>query len=50
MMPNPTGSMPPASPWIARATIMTPRLGATAASTEPITRAISVATKTHFLP
>ena len=50
MIPKPSGSVPPPSPWIARATIITPRLGATAASTDPTARATSAATKTHFLP
>ena len=50
MIPNPSGSIPPATPWITRATIITARLGATAASTEPTARATSVPTKTHFLP
>src|SRR3984957_15523699 len=50
MIPNPSGSVPPPSPWIARATIITPRLGATAASTDPTARPASAATKTHFLP
>ena len=50
MIPNPSGSVPPPSPWITRATIITPRLGATAASTDPSARAASAATKTHFLP
>ena len=50
MIPNPSGSVPPPSPWIARATIITPRLGATAASTDPTARPASAVTKTHFLP
>src|SRR6201986_1085432 len=39
MIPNPSGSVPPPSPWITRATIITPRYGATAASTDTIARA-----------
>ena len=50
MIPNPSGSVPPPSPWITRATISTARLGATAASTDPTARATSAATNTHFLP
>ena len=50
MMPNATGSMPPAKPWITRATIMTPMDGATAASSDPTASATSVPTKTFFLP
>ena len=50
MIPNATGTMPPPSPWITRATIMTPIDGATAASSEPTASATSVATKTRFLP
>jgi hypothetical protein len=50
MIPNATGSMPPAKPWMTRATIMTPIDGASAAMSEPIASAISVATKTRFLP
>ena len=50
MIPNAHGSMPPAKPWITRATIMTPIDGASPASSEPTARAASVATKTRFLP
>ena len=50
MIPNATGSIPPAKPWITRATIRTPIDGATAASSEPTASATSVATKTRFLP
>ena len=50
MIPNATGTIPPPMPWITRATIMTPIEGATAASSEPAASAISVATKTRFLP
>jgi hypothetical protein len=50
MMPNATGSMPPAKPWITRAMIITPIDGASAASSEPTASATSVATKTFFLP
>jgi hypothetical protein len=47
MIPNATGSIPPASPWITRATIITPMLGATAASSDPAARATREATKTR---
>ena len=50
MMPNATGIMPPARPWITRATIITPIVGATAASSEPTASATSVATKIRSLP
>ena len=50
MIPNPSGNVPPPSPWITRATISTARLGAMAASTDPTARATSAATNTHFLP
>ncbi len=50
MIPNATGSIPPAKPWITRATIRTPIEGASAASSEPTASAMSVATKTRFLP
>ncbi len=50
MIPNPSGSVPPPSPWITRATISTARLGATAASTDPTASPASAATNTHFLP
>ena len=50
MMPNASGSTPPPMPWIARATIITPTLVATAASSEPTDSAINVATNTRSLP
>ena len=50
MIPKAHGSMPPANPWITRATIITAIDDATAASSEPTASAISVATKTRFLP
>jgi hypothetical protein len=50
MMPNEIGIKPPPTPCIARAMIMTVIEVARAASTEPITNAISTATSTFFLP
>ena len=50
MIPNATGIIPPPAPWITRATIRTPMDGATAASSEPTARAMSVPTKTRSLP
>ncbi len=50
MMPNDSGSTPPPTPWITRATIMTTIEPATAASTEPTVRAISAATSIRSLP
>jgi hypothetical protein len=50
MIPNATGTIPPPTPWITRATIMTPIEGATAASSDPTASATRVATKTRFLP
>ena len=50
MMPNAAGIMPPATPWMTRATIMIPMFGARAASTDPTASATSVTTKTRSLP
>jgi hypothetical protein len=50
MIPNATGTIPPAIPWITLATIRTPIDDATAASSEPTASATSVATKTCSLP
>src|SRR5215472_162267 len=50
MIPNATGSIPPARPWITRATIITPIEGASAAISDPTASATSVATKTRSLP
>ena len=50
MMPNATGTMPPPTPWITRAMIITVIEEATAASSEPTASAASVSTNTRFLP
>ena len=50
MIPNVSGSTPPPTPWIARAAISTPMLGATAASSEPTARALSATTSIRSLP
>jgi hypothetical protein len=50
MIPNATGTMPPPTPWITRATIMTAIEGAIAARNDPTASATSVATNTRSLP
>ena len=50
MIPNAAGSIPPASPWITRAAIITPIDEASAASSDPAASAASDATKTRSLP
>jgi hypothetical protein len=49
-IPNATGTMPPAMPWITRAAISTPIEELTAASSEPAASATCAATKTRSLP
>ena len=49
-IPNESGKMPPATPWITRARISTPRLDDTAASSVPAASTTSVATSTCSLP
>ena len=50
MMPNDSGSTPPPTPWMTRATIMIDSDGATAASSEPTASATRAATNIRFLP
>ncbi len=50
MIPNVSGSTPPPMPWIARAAIRTPMVGATAARNEPTASAPSATTSIRSLP
>ena len=50
MIPKVPGSTPPPTPWMARAAISTPMVGARAASSEPMVRAPSATTSIRSLP
>ncbi len=50
MMPNDSGNTPPPMPWTTRAAIITPMVGASAATNEPMERAASENTSMRFLP
>ncbi len=50
MMPNPSGSTPPPRPWTARAAIITPMDGATAASRDPAASRARVITRARRRP
>ena len=50
MIPNVSGSTPPPIPWIARAAIRTPMVGAIAARKEPTASAPSAKTSIRSLP
>ena len=50
MIPNASGSTPPPTPWTTRATIITVRLVASAASRQPSASALSARTNIRFLP
>ncbi len=50
MMPNDRGNSAPPTPWITRARISTPMLGASAASRQPTATVSRTATRVRFLP
>ena len=50
MMPNESGTTPPPTPWMMRATISHPMLGANAATKDPVAKAPREATRTSLFP